>query len=111
MAAGIFNFTIEQGATFNRQLTVSENNSALNLTGFTGAMQLRSNHESSTVALSVTVAIVNATQGLISISASSSSTAALEEGIYVYDLEITSSTGVVTRLLQGEVTVSPEVTR
>ena len=74
-------------------------------------MQLRSNHESSTVALSVTVAIVNATEGLISISASSSSTAALEEGIYVYDLEITSSTGVVTRLLQGEVTVSPEVTR
>jgi|TARA_B100000953_G_scaffold227818_1_gene189410 hypothetical protein len=40
-----------------------------------------------------------------------STTADIEEGIYVYDLEITSSSGTVTRLLQGEVTVNPEVTR
>ena len=37
-------------------------------------------------------------------------TGAIEEGIYVYDLEITSSSGTVTRLIQGEVTVTPEVT-
>ena len=45
MGAGIHNFTLEQGATFNRQLTVQENNSALNLTGFTAAMQLRSTYD------------------------------------------------------------------
>ena len=111
MGAGIYNFTLEQGATFNRQLTVQENNSALNLTGFTAAMQLRSTYDTSTVALSVTCAVVNATQGLLSISATASSTAALEEGIYVYDLELSSAAGVVTRLIQGQVTVSPEVTR
>ena len=41
----------------------------------------------------------------------SSTSSAIEEGIYVYDLEITSGTSIVTRLLQGEVTVNPEVTR
>ena len=38
-------------------------------------------------------------------------TGAIEEGIYVYDLEITSGGSTVTRLLQGEVTINPEVTR
>jgi len=38
-------------------------------------------------------------------------TGAIEEGIYVYDLEITSGSGIVTRLLEGEITTNPEVTR
>tara|TARA_B100000945_G_scaffold318648_1_gene323979 strand:- start:1210 stop:1545 length:336 start_codon:yes stop_codon:yes gene_type:complete len=111
MSAGIYNFTLNQGATFTRQMTVKENNSPLNLTGHTAAMQLRSTYDSSTVALSMTAAVINATQGILSISATATATAALEEGIYVYDLELTTSAGVVTRLLQGQVTVSPEVTR
>jgi hypothetical protein len=40
-----------------------------------------------------------------------STTAAIEEGMYVYDLEITSGSGTVTRVLQGNITVTPEVTR
>ena len=40
-----------------------------------------------------------------------STTSNIEEGIYVYDIEITSGAGSVTRILQGNVTVSPEVTR
>ena len=111
MSAGIYNFTLNQGATFTRQMTVKENNSPLNLTGHTAAMQLRSTYDSATVALSMTAAVINATQGILSISATATATAALEEGIYVYDLELTTSAGVVTRLLQGQVTVSPEVTR
>jgi hypothetical protein len=43
----------------------------------------------------------------------SSASGAIEEGIYVYDVEITSSSGggSVKRILQGTVTVTPEVTR
>ena len=43
----------------------------------------------------------------------SSASGAIEEGIYVYDVEITSSggSGTVKRILQGTVTVTPEVTR
>jgi hypothetical protein len=38
-------------------------------------------------------------------------TGAIEEAIYVYDVEITSGAGVVTRIMEGTVTVNPEVTR
>jgi hypothetical protein len=44
-------------------------------------------------------------------SMTASATGAIEEAIYVYDLEIASGSGTVTRLLEGEVTVNPEVTR
>ena len=111
MAAGTYNFIVEQGATFNRILTVKENNSAMNLTGYSVASKMRSTHDSSTVVGTFTCTISNASSGEITMSMTNSTTAAIEEGIYVYDLEITSGTGTVTRLLQGEVTVNPEVTR
>jgi hypothetical protein len=37
-------------------------------------------------------------------------TAALEEGYYVYDVELTSGS-YKERLIQGQLTVAPEVTR
>ena len=111
MAAGTYNFIVEQGATFNRILTVKENNSAMNLTGYSVASKMRSTHDSSTVVGTFTCTISNASGGEITMSMTSSTSSAIEEGIYVYDLEITSGSGTVTRLLQGEVTVNPEVTR
>jgi len=111
MAAGTYNFIVEQGATFNRILTVKENNSAMNLTGYSVASKMRSTHDSSTVVGTFTCTISNASGGEITMSMTSSTSSAIEEGIYVYDLETTSGSGTVTRLLQGEVTVNPEVTR
>ncbi len=38
-------------------------------------------------------------------------TSALDAGTYVYDLEITSASGVVTRIMEGRITIRPEITR
>ena len=111
MAARTYNFIVEQGATFTRQLTVKENGSAMNLTGYSVASLMRSTHDSSTVVGTFTCTISNASGGIITMNMTASVTGAIEEGIYVYDLEIISGAGIVTRLLQGEVTVNPEVTR
>jgi len=111
MAAGTYNFIIDQGATFTRTLTVKENGSAMNLTGYSVASLMRSTHDSSTVVGTFACTISNASGGIITMSMTSSATGAIEEAIYVYDLEIASGSGTVTRLLEGEVTVNPEVTR
>ena len=111
MSAGTYNFIIDQGATFTRQLTVKEDGSAMNLTGYSVASKMRSTHDSSTVVGTFTCTISSGTGGIITVSMPSSTTAAIEEAIYVYDLEITSGAGIVTRLLQGQITVNPEVTR
>ena len=111
MAAGTYNFVLDQGATFSRQLTVKDNGSVMNLTGYSVASTMRSTHDSSTVSGTFTCTISNATGGVITIAMTNSTTAAIEEGMYVYDLEITSGAGTVTRLMEGTVTVNPEVTR
>jgi len=111
MAAGTYNFVLDQGATFTRQLTVKDDGSAMNLTGYSVASKMRSTHDSSTVVGTFTCTISNATGGVITMSMNNSTTAAIEEGIYVYDLEMTSGSGSVTRLMEGRITVNPEVTR
>ena len=111
MSAGTYNFILEQGATFSRILTLKENNAVMDLTGYSVASKMRSTHDSSTVVGTFTCTISNASGGIITMSMPASTTAAIEEAIYVYDIEITSGAGVVTRLMQGTVTVNPEVTR
>ena len=111
MSAGTYNFTFEQGATFSRQLTVQDNGTAMNLTNYSARMQLRSSVESTTVALAVTWAITGATDGIVTVSNTATETMAVDAGIYVYDLEIESSAGVVTRLMQGTATITANVTR
>ena len=111
MSAGTYNFIIDQGATFTRQLTVKDNDSAMDLTGYSVESKMRSTHDSSTVVGTFTCTISNASGGIITMSMPASTTAAIEEFIYVYDIEITSGADVVTRLMQGTVTVNPEVTR
>tara|TARA_B100001564_G_C20645019_1_gene674011 strand:- start:356 stop:691 length:336 start_codon:yes stop_codon:yes gene_type:complete len=111
MSAGTYNFTIEQGTTFSRVLTLQENSSAMNLTGYSVASQMRSTHDSSTVVATFSGSVTNASSGQITLSLTNSQTSAIEEAIYVYDVEITSGAGAVTRILEGNVTVTPEVTR
>ena len=111
MAAGTYNFTIEQGATFTRLLTLKENDSVMNLTGYSAASQFRASHDSNTVVGTITASVTNASAGQITLSMTAAATGAIEEGIYVYDVEITASSGAVTRILQGRVTLTPQVTR
>lgn len=49
--------------------------------------------------------------GEIAVHATATQTGAVVAGDYVYDLEITSSEGIVTRIVQGRATVTPQVTR
>ena len=111
MSAGTYNFTIEQGTTFSRVLTLQENGSAMNLTGYSVASQMRSTHDSSSIVATFSGSVTNASSGQLTLSLTNSQTSAIEEAIYVYDVEITSGAGSVTRILEGNITVTPEVTR
>lgn len=89
--------------------------SPANLTGYTAALQLRSLPSDPVSALSLSSAAGNITitpaAGKVSVHATAAQTGGVDDGVYYYDCEITSSAGIVTRLVQGQVVVSPEVTR
>ena len=112
-----YNTVIDQGATW--YLTVTYQNpdgTPINIINYTAALQLRSLPSDPTAVLSLTtgagITITGAT-GTVAITASATQTRAIDEGNYYYDLEISSPTSpsVVTRLVQGQVVVSAEVTR
>lgn len=107
----ISNLTIDQGSTFtvNIDCTASDGN-ILNLTGYTVAGQIRKNYDSTT-STALTSVIGNATGGRLTISLTAVQTNALTAGRYVYDVEITSAQSVVTRVVEGQVEVTPGVTR
>ena len=71
---------------------------------------MRKTHLSSS-ATSFTTAIVSGTDGTCSITLTDTVMAALTEGRYVWDLTTTDGSGLVTRRLEGRVTVTPSVTR
>ena len=109
--ASISNIFIDQGATFTTTVTVTDSNGdAVNLSGYSVAAQIRKTFLSST-ATAVTATISNASSGEITISLTPTQTTALEAGRFVYDVLITASGGTKTRVVEGQVTVNPSVTR
>ena len=112
MAAGKHDIILEQGATYNMQIRVEENGSPVDVTNYTFASQVRKSHYSSDIAATFTTQLVNGPQGSFNISLTDTQTSAIDSAFtHVYDVEMTSDTGVVTRVIEGTVTVSPEVTR
>lgn len=117
--AGLYNITCQQGATLQRQLTWTDSaRDAYNLTGYTARMQVRANTSSNTViiALSTTAGsggtiTLGGTAGTVDLLIPAANTTTLTAGQYVYDLELVSGGGVVTRLIEGNFKVTAEVTR
>jgi hypothetical protein len=125
MAAGRYNIVIEQGATYQIELQYKDsNNTPINLSGYSGRMQIRPSIGSPTSYLYLSSSLNPDGTGLnfsgsngttppasgsigIFISATTSSLLTFTNG--VYDLEIQSGS-IVTRLLQGNVQLSKEVT-
>tara|TARA_A100001391_G_C5028880_1_gene267810 strand:+ start:617 stop:1030 length:414 start_codon:yes stop_codon:yes gene_type:complete len=132
MAAGNFSFTIEQGTTTDFELAYKDSNGdPIDLTGYQARMQLKDSAGGSTTFLTLTSTLqpdgtglnlsgsggINAakptTSGTIGVFISHATSSNLTFGTAVYDLEIVSGSGnttVVTRLVQGKVRLSKEVT-
>jgi hypothetical protein len=108
------NLVCYQGASFDYQLTWLLNDSPVDLTNYDARMQVRVSHNAHDTALSLTAGTgitLGGTAGTIFIEATPTQTAALAPGQYVYDLEMVAAGGAVTRLVNGEFEVDPEVTK
>jgi hypothetical protein len=126
MAAGKYSFVIEQGATLNLELQYKDSSgNPIDLTDYSGQMQIRPSVSSNTVYITLSSSLqadgtgINfsgsngttpPTSGSIGIYISAASSSALNFDQAVYDLEI-SSGSFVTRILEGQVKLSLNVTR
>lgn len=120
MQAGIYHLYIDQGATYSRIIyCTDEFDKPINLTGYTVRGHIRKSATDSVIAIDLQPIIANAAQGKITFTIPATQTALLETtgsnyadaAVYVWDIETVSNIGNVTRILNGLVYVSPEVTK
>lgn len=114
MPAAIYDFEIEQGTTLNKQMVWKDSTGApVDLSGYTARMQMRPSVSSDTVLLNLTTEnggiTLGGALGTITLHFTDAQTSALTKG-GVYDIEVVTG-GNVTRLIQGAISLSKEVTR
>ncbi len=104
------NLVIDQGSDFIQDIEVTRaNNALINLTGYTGAAHLRKSYTADAYK-AFNVATTNT--GIVQLRMNFANTDSLVPGQYVWDCELTeTNTNVVTRIVEGLVTVTPSVTR
>ena len=118
MPAGIRNLIIEQGATFSENVAVEEpEGTPKDLTGWTIAAKVRAKPSDTSALLTFQINAVDLVEGIFQIYAAASSTATLPtvdqpKKFYParWDCEISSGATVI-RLLEGDVEITPEITK
>jgi len=103
---------MDQGATFNVDIDLTEANSApVNVTGYTFTSSLRKSYYSSRVTANLVVSITNAANGNVSLSLAAANTANIRAGRYVFDIKQLDTSNITTRVVEGIITVNPQVTK
>jgi len=128
MAAGRYSFVIEQGATLDFEIAYTDSSgNPVDLTNHTGRMQIKNTQGADTAYITLSSSLATDGTGLnfsgsnsinppasgtIGIFISANSSSALNFNEAYYDLEIVSGSTypVVTRVLEGKVKLSKEVT-
>ena len=109
MSVRVVNIQIEQGSNFNANYILEDSisNSVTNLTGYSAIAKI-AKHPGSSVKTNFTITIT-ASLGSVGIALTSGKTASLKPGRHVYDVLLTDSFGVKTRVIEGSVIVSAGV--
>ena len=112
MSAANHDLVIDQGTSFVLDITIKEGGTVKNLTGYSARAQMRSTKTASSVAGSFTCSIPTPSNGVVKMELTPSTSSAMAAGSYFYDLEIhTSGDAIVKRIIEGQVTLTQEVTR
>ena len=113
MAVYVSNIVINTGTTFQHSFTLEDvnTNSLVNLSNYTIKSEMRKHPGSTTGVTTFTSTIASALGGQITIGLSTTQTASLKAGRYVYDVVLTDNSGIRDRVVEGMALVSQGATR
>ena len=105
------NIIMDQGSTFETviDLTDQDDDTIIDLTDYSGRASMRK-HFSSNTSYNFVVTILPLL-GQVTLYMSANNTANIEGGRYMYDCELEDLAGNVSRIVEGIVTVTPQVSR
>lgn len=103
---------LDQGATFNADIDFAEANSVpINISGYTFTSSIKKSYYSSKVTANLDIITYNAANGNLIIGLTAAKTANIKPGRYVFDIKQLDTSNVTTRVVEGIITVNPQVTK
>lgn len=125
MSIAVYNFQLNQGDDFELILQIKDANGTLfDLTGYTYKGQIKDKYDSKTTVASFNFTIANQVleKGKVYVRLTNEQTAAIPTPAakganrrpmaeYIYDITETNPDHSITRILEGIITVSPNVTK
>jgi hypothetical protein len=104
--------TVDQGTTFETTLDlVDDGGAAINVAGYVFTGQIRKSYYSSNTTANLTITVTNNANGNLMMTMNSATTANIKPGRYLYDVKMVDTTNTVTRIVEGVLTVTPQVTK
>lgn len=105
---------MDQGANFRNVINLTDDvtNSTISLAGYSAVRsQMRRSYYSANATANIVCTITDIPNGEITMTLGSANTANIKAGRYLFDLETVDANGFVSRVLEGTITVTPQVTR
>lgn len=113
MSAAFIELYIDQGTTFRNVINLADDltNAPINVAGYTVECQMRRSYYSQNASGNIACTLGTVANGEIIMSMTPANTANLKVGRHLFDIKTTDSLGVVNRVLEGIIHVTPQVTR
>lgn len=104
--------TIDQGTSFESTLDlIGDDGAAINVANYVFSGQIRKSYYSSNATANITITITNAANGNVKMSLNAATTSNIKAGRYLYDVKMIDTANTVTRIVEGILTVTPQVTK
>jgi hypothetical protein len=104
---------MDQGTTFNNIINITDDvtNAYVNIAGYVVTSQMRRSYYSANATANIVCSITNAANGEVTLSLAAANTANIRPGRYLFDVKSVNTSNVTSRILEGIITVTPQVGR
>ena len=104
---------IDQGTTFNNIINLTDDvtNTPINVSGYAVTSQMRRSYYSANISANITCTLSNVANGEIIMSMTAANTTNIKAGRYLFDVKATDTYNNTSRILEGIITVSPQITK
>ena len=102
---------MDQAADFASELILqADDGTYINISGYSFASTMRKSYYSANITANLVVAVLDAANGITSLTLDAANTANIFPGRYVYDVRMKDTSNVYSRVVHGIMTVTPAVT-
>lgn len=104
--------SMDQGTSFGVDITViNDDGSPRNLSNSTFTCSVRKSYYSSSATANLVITTADAANGILYANATAAVTSNVRPGRYLFDIKERTSSNTISRLIEGIITVYPQVTK